>query len=525
LNFPLLERSIMRIMALVLVAMLFIVPLSVSAAPEPAQTALQSSPQTPDWITPDVQSQLAGANMPVLAPSYIPGPFGSLPSISASDGYYQLYWLIPGTPATYLLVTGTVGGSIPAYSEYDRNVELTQNDSVLGTPAYHDQTPIYDRIYFAIGGVVYMVDSNNIGDSTSGIANSMSYVDLPEPEAPVETPPPDTGTGETDTGGDTSTGETDTSENPVNAPTEDVTGTSDSSTDTSSDAPVDSTSSDTTGSPTISVAESAMSDDVIAVTVDGVSAADLKASSGKFELTSKTSVEGAEPSSFNWTAPWTDKGRTVKFTLTDPATGEVIATASTRVEPIPDDQIPVVADTIACPTQIEMGSMGGIAIKGSGQLIMDASDGTFPDAGPNPGFASEIDGSDVLTGVIRREKTVWIFWEPVESSESYTAYIFLQDYAGNTLLECGIDVVPAGELPTYPDMGPQDGSGIVAGLGIAELANSSGLDGTLVASSDHPAAGQTSSGTALSLAPDATDDGTNVTDPNTSPEATPNAGT
>ena len=77
-----------------------------------------------------------------------------------------------------------------------------------------------------------------------------------------------------------------------------------------------------------------MSDDVIAVTIDGVSSADLEASSGKFELTSKTSIEGAEPSSFNWTAPWTDKGRTVKFTLTDPVTGEVIATASIRVEPI-----------------------------------------------------------------------------------------------------------------------------------------------------------------------------------------------
>jgi hypothetical protein len=513
----------MRIMALVLVAMLFVVPLSVSAAPGSVQPPARSSDQTPDWITPDVQSQLAGSNMPVLAPSSIPGPFGSLPSISASDGFYQLYWLIPGTPATYLLVTGTVGGSIPAYSEYDRNVELTQNDSVLGTPAYHDQTPIYDRIYFAIGGVVYMVDSNNIGDSSSGIANSMSYVDLPATEEPAETPPPDTGSGGTDTGGDTSTGETDTSGDPVNTPTEDVTGAETSSTDTTSEAPVDSTSSDTAGTPTISVADSAMSDDVIAVTVDGVSSADLKASSGKFELTSKTSIEGAEPSSFNWTAPWTDKGRTVKFTLTDPATGEVIATASIRVEPIPDDQIPVIADTIACPAQIEMGSMGGIAIKGSGQLIVDASDGTFPNAGPNPGFASEIDGSDVLSGVIRREKTIWIFWKPVESSETYTAYIFLQDYAGNTLLECGIDVVPAGELPSYPDMGPQDGSGIVAGLGIAVLASASSQDGTLVDSSEHPAAGETSSGTALSLAPDANDDGTNVTDP-TSPEATPDAG-
>ena len=60
---------------------------------------------------------------------------------------------------------------------------MTQNDTVLGTPAYHDLTPIYDRIYFRDRRRRYMVDSNNIGDSSSGIANSMSYVDLPAPEA------------------------------------------------------------------------------------------------------------------------------------------------------------------------------------------------------------------------------------------------------------------------------------------------------------------------------------------------------
>lgn len=457
--------------------------------------------------------------MPVLVPSYIPGAFGSLPSISASDGYYQLYWLIPGTPATYLLITGTVGGSIPAYSEYDRNVQLTQNDSVLGTPAYHDLTPIYDRIYFAIGGVVYMVDSNNIGDSSSGIANSMSYVDVPQT-------PVDNGSGGTDTGGgNTGSSGGDTGSSGGNTST----GAGSTPADTSSGAQTGTATTTTTSpvaaAPSISAPETVSSDDVVQITIDGVVSANLKASSGKFELTGKTTVDGAEPSSFNWTAPWTDKGRTVTFTLTDPGTGEVLATASTRVEPIPDDQIPVVADTLSCPAQIQMGSLGGIAVKGSGQLILDASDGVFPDVGPNPAFAAEIDGSDVLTGVIRRERTVWIFWEPVDSEEAYTAYLFLQDYAGNTLLECGIDVVPADPLPTYPDMGPQDGSGSVAGIGVGQISVDAGTDGAYVASSSFPAAGQLPDGTALFIAP-VTDDGTNVSsgDAATPASATPTGG-
>ena len=92
-------------------------------------------------------------------PFSIPGPFSGVPQITASGGYYSLYWFIGGGNPTLLQITGTAGGSIPAYSKYDRNVELVPNATVNGVTAYHDLTPIYDLIYWQIGNVVYSVET------------------------------------------------------------------------------------------------------------------------------------------------------------------------------------------------------------------------------------------------------------------------------------------------------------------------------------------------------------------------------
>ena len=111
----------------------------------------------------------------------VPEPFGGEPEVQASDGYYSLYWLIPGAPPTYLRITGTAGGEIPAYSYYDRNVQLEQNDSVMGYPAWHDDTPIYDLVYWQVGNVVYTVESHNlVSDTTMGIANSLMSLVIPD---------------------------------------------------------------------------------------------------------------------------------------------------------------------------------------------------------------------------------------------------------------------------------------------------------------------------------------------------------
>jgi antitoxin (DNA-binding transcriptional repressor) of toxin-antitoxin stability system len=450
-------------------------------------------------MTTDMVDQLSSVGFTVLAPSYIPGPFGSLPSVSASSGYYSMYWVIPGAPPTYLLVIG--GDSIPDYSKYDRNVPLTQNDSVMGYPAWHDQTPDYDLVYFIMDGVVYSVESNNLsGDTTMGIANSLASVDTYTPEpTPTEEPVDEPTETPTDTPS-TDDGETDSTDTPDETATEEP-----------SDL-----------NPSIDAPENVQSGDEATITVDGIASATLSASSGTFELTGRDNVDGAEPSTFQWTAPETENGRTVRFKLTDPDSGELLATTTTQVEPIPDDQIPVVADDLSCPDSVEMGSLGGISIKGSGQLLFDASDGTFPDIGPNSTFAgpSEIDDSDVLQGVNRRNKTTWVFWQPADASEGYTAYIFLQDWSGTTQLECGINVVPASDLPTYPDGMPSDGTAGSGGIGYAPLANEP--DGSAVNSNEYPAVGQLPDGSTLALESIPVSDGTLIAD-SPSPEASPTA--
>ena len=63
------------------------------------------------------------------------------PDVTADEGYYSLYWVVPGSPPTFLQITGEVGGTIPDYSKHDRNNQLVQNAEVQGQPAYHDLTP------------------------------------------------------------------------------------------------------------------------------------------------------------------------------------------------------------------------------------------------------------------------------------------------------------------------------------------------------------------------------------------------
>ena len=110
----------------------------------------------------------------VLVPGYVPQPFAGEPAVTASEGFYSLYWVMPGTPPTFLQITGEVGGTIPDYSKHDRNVQLVENAEVQGNPAYHDLTPIYDLVYWQVGSVVYTVESHNLGDDDSlALANGL----------------------------------------------------------------------------------------------------------------------------------------------------------------------------------------------------------------------------------------------------------------------------------------------------------------------------------------------------------------
>ena len=142
-----------RLIAALALAFLSVTP-QAEAAPGNVPTQPHAANQLPDWLSPETAARL-NVGIDVLIPSYVPAPFGGEPEVQSSDGYYSLYWLIPGAPPTYLRITGTAGGEIPAFSYYDRNIQLEQNDSVQGYPAWHDDTPIYDLVYWQVGNVVY----------------------------------------------------------------------------------------------------------------------------------------------------------------------------------------------------------------------------------------------------------------------------------------------------------------------------------------------------------------------------------
>lgn len=144
--------------------------------------------QNVDWMSADQAAQL-DLGFTVLAPSWVPAPFGGSPSIQASGGYYSLYWMNGGGAPTFLQITGEVGGSLPAGSPADLNNQLFINATVQGYDAIHDVTSIYDNVWWIAGGVLYMVSSNNMtGVDSLTLANSLIALEVPEYVPPTEEP-------------------------------------------------------------------------------------------------------------------------------------------------------------------------------------------------------------------------------------------------------------------------------------------------------------------------------------------------
>lgn len=155
--------------------------------------------QNVEYLGPDAAAKL-DLDFPVLVPSYVPGPFGGEPAVSAGGGSYSLYWINLGGPPTFLEVTGTVGGALPAGSPADLNNQLTINASVQGHDAIHDVTAFYDAVWWISGGVLYKVESRNMEIGSLSLANSLvpfiaPEASEPEPETPVEQIPPEAGGG------------------------------------------------------------------------------------------------------------------------------------------------------------------------------------------------------------------------------------------------------------------------------------------------------------------------------------------
>jgi len=257
----------------------------IAASPASAPAAIERS-QNVDWLSPETASSL-NLGFPVLVPGWVPAPFGGEPSVSASAGYYSLYWMNVADDPTFLQITGQVGGGLPAGSPYDLNNQLFVNASVQGYDAIHDVTPIYDQVWWIQDGVLYSVASKNMLDTDSlSLANSLFAL-----EAPAG-------------GGD--------SGNQDVEPTE---------------APAVNTNV------SLSTAGRATSGDVVTVSVGDAVNVNLSADSGVFTDTGDSAIYNINGGDYEWRAPAVDAATTITLYVSSPDTGETLTTAQITVSP------------------------------------------------------------------------------------------------------------------------------------------------------------------------------------------------
>lgn len=396
----------------------------VEAAPGNGAPQAVTSNQLPDWLSPDTAVRLQ-VGIDVLIPPYVPAPFNGEPEVQASDGYYSLYWLLPGAPPTYLRITGTAGGEIPAFSYYDRNNQLEQNDTVQGYPAWHDDTPIYDLVYWQAGNVVYTVESHNlVDDTTMGIANSLISLVAPDVS--------------TDAGGQT--------------PAEQGT-------------PVTSTGNGVSVS-RIGAPASVASGEVAAIGVEGNGDVYLVASDGYFPASGETGVVVSAGSVVDWQAPVTDADTSVTFGAYNLADDSRLATASTMVHGSAAQAVSSTPTDIQCPATASASKEARIAIVGSGGISVSASAGTWPYETPNTDFQPDLDGGSTISGGLGPGSTIALSWLAPDQPGSAT--IAVTDGQGNQVDACTIDVISAsgaGDLgapaPVTAGQAAGDGTGIV----------------------------------------------------------------
>jgi hypothetical protein len=399
----------------------------VEAAPGASQPQVVAAHQLPDWLSTDTAARL-NVGIDVLVPSYVPEPFGGEPEVQASDGYYSLYWLIPGAPPTYLRITGTAGGEIPAYSYYDRNVQLEQNDSVMGYPAWHDDTPIYDLVYWQVGNVVYTVESHNlVSDTTMGIANSLMSLVIP------------------DTGSESTGGETDTGSGAEGTPT------------------------DSTGSgPQVSAVgapATVSSGEIAGISIEGSGDVYLVASDGYFPASGDTGIVVSGGGSADWQAPQTDNDVTVTFGAYDMADDSQLATASTVVHGVTAQAASDTPADIQCPATASAGMEARVVVTGSGGLTLSSSTGSWPIETPNTDFQPDLDGGSTISGGLGPGSSITLSW--LAPTDVGTSSISLTDGNGTEVDSCSIEVVGesgAGDLgapaPTQDGQASGDGTGI-----------------------------------------------------------------
>jgi len=307
------------------------------ANPLPGSPGSQSTPSVADWLSDESRQQLQpGFNL--LVPDVIPTPLSGEPAITSYDGFYQLYWVNPGVPPTFLSISGEMGGEISAYSKADRNILLIQNADVAGYPAHHDLTAIYDLVYWQVGDVVYSLESRNL-DSTDSLALTNSLAQL----------------------------------NPVEQ-----------------QQPADSL-------PTVSLPNPVNSGEVIEVSITGAEGTALSADAGFFVSTGESTAYDLSESSILWQAPDVPVKTDVLFVLAHSQTGDWLATANTRV--FPGEKIS--ERVLTCPNVAFSGESVEFSLSGTGYAVVGAGFGYFADVEANslfaPNFAVETPGECDIT--------------------------------------------------------------------------------------------------------------------------------
>jgi hypothetical protein len=396
----------------------------------------------PDWLSADSAASL-NVGIDVLVPSEPPAPFGGEPSISASDGYYNLYWLIPGSPPTFLSITGEAGGTIPAYSKYDRNVELTVNASVNGADAYHDVTPIYDLVYWEVGGVVYSVESQNMtGTDSLSLAQSLVVLTPPAAPDPTEVPTPDESNSGATGGNDTGANGTDNSGNSDSSGNSGV-GADSNGTDASGNGgngSDQSNSSASSGDASLTAPLVIDAGGTGLVTVSGSNGFTLTADTGIFTATGRDSILDVADADLQWEAPTPDSDQTVTFQLVDPDSGDVLASAQSTISTDPNR-------VLTCPSSTKSSKDVTLLLRGSGVLTLKSDMGTFPANGVNADFATN-GGAATLSGTMPAAGEVQLDWKAPASKSDSTANLTVTDENGDAIGTCAIKVSKAATKAT-----------------------------------------------------------------------------
>jgi hypothetical protein len=373
-----------------------------AAVPAPGDVHQPARAQSyPDWLTADAASQLA-VGIDVLVPWTLPAPFSGLPQISASSGYYSLYWFVGGDAPTLLQIIGTAGGSIPAYSKYDRNVELTANASVNGNTAYHDLTPIYDLVYWQVGNVVYSVESQNSSVDSISLASSLTVLQVPD-----QGPPPVTGS--------------------LTSPDQ--------------------------------IGEGEIGNVNVSVNGEGILATDV----GVFTANGSASIGVSGDTVVEWQAPQLDQSVTANFSLLDAADGSLINSTPTLViaqESDPGSDEATADWALACPTIAQNGTTVTLTAEGSGQATLSASDGTLGSGSPaivlnisgsvDVEFNAPFDGTGTVLLTLANEQEAVATCE-IDLTDEEVATVETTELPAGTFPGDGTDLsVGIGEEPTLP---------------------------------------------------------------------------